>query len=74
MASITELAAKGIDKVHLPAWNNRTYLQLDLHEGGFYGPWGTLHDPISEAVMNGEPIKILVLGLSDEYLPYEGES
>lgn len=51
MATFSELAAQGYSKLRLPGWNPSAYLQLDLLEGGQYGPWAKLRDPISEEAM-----------------------
>ena len=57
--TIKEAIEKKISKLRLPIWNEFAYIELNLLDNGFCGPWVKLHD------VSGDT-QILVSALNDE--------
>lgn len=49
--SIPALVKLGFRKFRKPFWNESAYLEAQLAEGGYLGPWFTLVDPASDAAL-----------------------
>ena len=69
MATIPELASRGVRKICRKEWNRLAFLEIEIISESMVGPWAKLHDP---AVLGEETKDIPVVFIScDDYLEYE---
>lgn len=72
MATMAELAKRGISRMRLPNWSLETdYVRIDLFNGG-YGPWAHLYSQLNLAIHGDNPVSRLAVDNDDRWEPYEG--
>jgi len=75
LISLTEAAAKGIDRVRKPIWASaEDHFKLDIFDGEL-GPWIHLFAPFNKECNGRDPFDICVIQVdigAPEYVPYAG--